>query len=282
MASEASVEAKIRIFYFLRFFRHVIHPIELFVDYDISATSWLRWIFADPAYQQCCLFMYFATADITQQRPPTPATLYHMQRTIRLLNESLSSPHRMVAVRDSTVAVVIILTIFSCMMGDGSGASAHIAGLVDLVYALHTGSHGGHLCTYPAAYSPRYYDLGAPEIPTSCVDPSVFGDADPRILTLFREMQYYTCIINSAHLAKHRRPTDEFHNTICSFQYRLLQLQGAFDYEDHFYDVPRREGWLSVFDWAVPRVLPAVGGLGEWALEGFDEVAADCGRHYCF
>jgi hypothetical protein len=68
------------------------------------------------------------------------------------------------------------------------------------------------------------------------VDPSVFGDADPRILTLFREMQYYTCIINSAHLAKHRRPADEFHNTICSFQYRLLQLQGAFDYEDHFYD----------------------------------------------
>jgi hypothetical protein len=67
------------------------------------------------------------------------------------------------------------------------------------------------------------------------VNPSVFGDADPRIL-LFREMQYYTCIINSAHLAKHRRPADEFHNTICSFQYRLLQLQGAFDYEDHFYD----------------------------------------------
>jgi hypothetical protein len=99
MASDASVEAKIRIFYFLRFFRHVIHPIELFVDYDISATSWLRWIFADPAYQQCFLFMYFATADITQQRPPTPATLYHMQRTIRPLNESLSSPHRMVAVR---------------------------------------------------------------------------------------------------------------------------------------------------------------------------------------
>jgi hypothetical protein len=125
----------------LRFFRHVIHPIELFVDYDISATSWLRWIFADPAYQQCFLFMYFATADITQQRPPTPATLYHMQRTIRLLNESLSSPHRMVAVRDSTVAVVIILTIFSCMMGHGSGARAHIAGLQQIIRVrggLHT------------------------------------------------------------------------------------------------------------------------------------------------
>ncbi|KAL3444277.1 hypothetical protein BJX65DRAFT_311055 [Aspergillus insuetus] len=96
IASEASVEAKIRIFYFLRFFRHVIHPIELF----------------------------FATVDITQQRAPTPATLYHMQRTIRLLNESLSSADRMLDVRDSTVTVVIILTIFSCMMGDGSGASA--------------------------------------------------------------------------------------------------------------------------------------------------------------
>ncbi|KAL2784176.1 hypothetical protein BJX66DRAFT_330149 [Aspergillus keveii] len=261
MASEATVESKIRMFYFLRFFRHVIHPIEHFVDYDISATSWVRWVFSDPAYQQCCLFMYFATGDITQQRAPTPATLYHMQRTIRLLNESLSSPDRMVSVRDSTVAVVIILTIFSCMMGDGSGASAHVAGLqqiirvrgglhtfgsdaklfmklgrVDLVYALHTGSHGGHLFTYPAAYSPRYYDLGSPQVPMSCVDPSIFGNADPRIITLFREMQYYTTIINSAHVAKHRRPADEFHNSICSFQYRLLQLQGAFDHEDRLYD----------------------------------------------
>ncbi|KAL4967008.1 uncharacterized protein BDV14DRAFT_170454 [Aspergillus stella-maris] len=44
---------------------------------------------------------------------------------------------------------------------------------------------------------------------------------------MFKEMQHYSTLINSAHVTRQRRTIEEYHSVVCSFQYRLLQLQGS-------------------------------------------------------
>lgn len=42
-------------------------------------------------------------------------------------------------------------------------------------------------------------------------------------------MRHYASLINAAHTTRQRRSTDEYHTTVCSFQYRLLQLSGCLE-----------------------------------------------------
>ncbi|KAL2830525.1 hypothetical protein BDW59DRAFT_141066 [Aspergillus cavernicola] len=185
------------------------------------------------------------------RRGISPDTSWHLQKLILILTQRLSSAEISAMIQDSTVATVVALAMFSCMINDHAGAKAHLSGLqqmvrlrggiegfdrniilqlklgrVDLVYAINTGSDG-LLCTHPILYSPLFYELGTlSSYTTTYHDPSIYGASDIRILTIFREMQNYSCLISHAQQTQQRRPESEYLAAICSFQYRLLQLQG--------------------------------------------------------
>ncbi|KAL3471259.1 hypothetical protein BJX99DRAFT_237903 [Aspergillus californicus] len=245
-AFEVNNESKALVFDFMRFYKQTMNPIEIFINSNLSH-GWIEWLFQDPAYLQCTFFMASGTRDLMQRQSLTPATFFHLRETIVRLNRQLSGA---AAVGDSTITVVTILAMFCCMSNDHAGASAHLAGLqemvrmrgglegllgnvslymklgrLDLLHALNTGSPG-LLCSYPVSYSPQYYNLGPAPSPEDAYDPCIFA-LDPLVLTTFREMQYYTGLINNVHTSKVRRSESEFHTAICSFQYRLLQLQGT-------------------------------------------------------
>ncbi|KAL3476265.1 hypothetical protein BJX99DRAFT_228184 [Aspergillus californicus] len=246
--------AKHLVFHWLSYYRETMYPIEFLIDFDSSQSEWFYWLFQDVAYLQCSFFMMSATTDMLMRTPTSPNTYSQLRKSISLLNQRLCSTYTSVALHDSTIAVVVMLTMFSCMLNDHAGARAHLSGLrqmvrlrggleafksntklslklgrVDLVYALNTGSDGV-LCTRPVPYSPLYYNLSAPfsDYDTNIYyDPSKYGASDPRILTIFREMQNYSNLINHAHQTKQRRSESEYLAAIFSFQYRLLQLQDS-------------------------------------------------------
>lgn len=60
-------------------------------------------------------------------------------------------------------------------------------------------------------------------------DLSVYGLSDPQLIPIFLEMRHYSSLINAAHTTRQRRSTDEYHTAVCSFQYRLLQLNGCLE-----------------------------------------------------
>lgn len=100
---------------------------------------------------------------------------------------------------------------------------------INLAYALNTGS-GWVYGTSQVPYSPLFYNPGSLYFGTSgYYDPSINGLYDPRVTTIFRDVQYYTCLINSSPSTKQRRPEYEFHTVLCSFHYRLLGLRGTLD-----------------------------------------------------
>lgn len=116
-----------------RYFNEAMYPTELFKGADVDQNEWGHWLFHDPAYLQCAFFMAFTTRDITENRPITPTTYSHLRETIIHLNRRLSSSENGVALGNSTIATVIILTMFSCIINDHEAAKAHIAGLQQMV-----------------------------------------------------------------------------------------------------------------------------------------------------
>ncbi|KAL4924095.1 uncharacterized protein BDV17DRAFT_301291 [Aspergillus undulatus] len=253
-AFEMSNENKALIIDFLQYFTSAMYPIELFLDYDVTTCDWANWLFTDTVYLQCSLFMASTMHDLTLNKSISTKTYSNLRETIIALNKRLSTSDQEVALSDSTLAVVITLTMFCCMISDHGGARAHAKGLkmmvklrggmqgvmrnrklylklgrVDLIYALNTGSQG-LLCTYPVPFTPAFHNLnilGQSNDIELFRRASIYDTIDPRILSIFREMQHYTALVNAAHATGQRRRIEEFHTAISSFQYRLLQLQGS-------------------------------------------------------
>ncbi|KAL4932569.1 uncharacterized protein BDV17DRAFT_300680 [Aspergillus undulatus] len=260
LAFDIDNDSKAHIFSFLRFFHETMYPIQHFIDFDLSDCDWTFWLFLDPAYLQSMFFLASGTQDLASNQPLTATTYAFLRQTIVRLNKQLSNMDTSAALRDSTVAVVIVLTLFSSLINDQPGAEAHFAGLrqmvrlrggiqsfrnntklylklarADLIHALSTGSTG-LLCTTPI---PRPHFLSLEPLTVHRTHSRDFDDtsaihntADLRILTTFLEMQHYTSLINAVHTTHQRRPETEFQTTVISFQYRLLQLQNAFHDKD--------------------------------------------------
>ncbi|KAL4916376.1 hypothetical protein BDW62DRAFT_105758 [Aspergillus aurantiobrunneus] len=253
-AFDITNESKALLIDFMHFFSDAMYPAELFIDFDIAQNEWVHWLFKDPAYLQCIFFMAFSTRDLVHNRSITPKTYSHLRDTIIRLNRQLSDANTAVSLGNSTIAVVIMLAMFSCMIDDHAGAKAHISGLhqmvhlrgglqsfttspklylklgrADLVYALNTGAND-LLCTYPVANLPLISNI---DLPYPSYNSTIIANLSKsltfeyHIVTIFGEVQHYTSIVNNGHMTRHRRSIHEFHTVICSFEYRLLQLQGA-------------------------------------------------------
>ncbi|KAL4778032.1 hypothetical protein BJX76DRAFT_363110 [Aspergillus varians] len=207
LAFDVSNDSKTLIIGFFQYYSDAMYPIELFFDFVVDQNEWAHWLFRDPAYLQCTIFMASSARALMERRAITPNTYSHLRDAIARLNTQLSSDDANVILRDSTIAAVTMLTMFSCIINDHAAAKAHIAGLQQMV-----GLRGG---LQNFTNNPKLYlQLGRL--------------ADPRTLPIFHELQYYTSLVNDAQTTRQRRSIHEFHAVICSFQYRLLQLQGAF------------------------------------------------------
>ncbi|KAL3462482.1 hypothetical protein BJX64DRAFT_259228 [Aspergillus heterothallicus] len=283
----------------LEFLYESTDPIRRFVDCDIYQSKWGLWVFSEPAFLQSCIFMSMAKEDIIHERPISPKTLHNLQKTIALVKKSLASPDSRISVGDASVAVVAVLALVSCAIGDRDSAKAHIKGLeqmmrvrrrlhtpanlvqigavhgptrspdgpvrtsfsaawgplpsdlcaretieacflVDLIYAVCTGAQNGLLTAYAAAYIPHICTLGVPARSGVCVDPTVFAPAaDPRVLSIFREFQFYAVTMNSVGGAQPRRSQYEYLKVHGSLQSQLFALQGQFKIDD------KRDGGVS-------------------------------------
>ncbi|KAL4967007.1 uncharacterized protein BDV14DRAFT_198471 [Aspergillus stella-maris] len=145
-AFEVTTDDKAFLFDFLNAFTSTMYPTTAFTAYNIATCPWANWTFTDPSYLQCIFFMACVLRDLSQSqcqyathpegklKSITAPTYGALRNTIMHLNKRLSHPDSSIALADSTIAVVVILTMFCCMMGDHEGAKAHVAGLKMLVF----------------------------------------------------------------------------------------------------------------------------------------------------
>jgi hypothetical protein len=70
--------------------------------------------------------------DFVLQQAPAKTTLYHSQKTMALLNDHLSDSAY--ALRDSTVAIILSLSLGAQVNRDITAACAHASGLRRIIY----------------------------------------------------------------------------------------------------------------------------------------------------
>ncbi|KAH8678172.1 hypothetical protein BX600DRAFT_146448 [Xylariales sp. PMI_506] len=226
-----------------------LYPIELCVDFDLGKSHWFKWLFTDAAYLNCALFTTSAMHDMLSRKPTSKATLLHMKDTISYLNRSLFDTAH--SIQDSTIAVVISLSLISGVIGDIPTAKTHVAGLqrmirirgglnafqhnpklliklgrIDLAYSMKTGEDS----VFPPpdiTWTPIIGTLGLLHAAWEYYDPVVYGIKDLRLASVFKDLQYYTRILNEARVPGLRRSDVEYQAVISSVQHRLLQLQGT-------------------------------------------------------
>jgi hypothetical protein len=94
---------------------------------DIRSSQWRDWLFADAAYIHAAIAVSAAIQDFLLQRKPSKATTFHLRKAISQLNRNLS--HKALSLSDTTIGVVISLSIASLIAADDGAVSAHGAGL---------------------------------------------------------------------------------------------------------------------------------------------------------
>ncbi|KAB5578293.1 hypothetical protein GE09DRAFT_545805 [Coniochaeta sp. 2T2.1] len=160
LADSADAGSRLHLIHYLTHASHLIYPVELCLDFDVSQSNGIRWIFEDPTYLHYTLLFSSAINDACLRQPMGKTTYYHLVQAIKYRNQKLARCE----LDDSTVSVVSSLAISSAILADYDAAKAHFQGLqlvvrlrggleafrhdmalymklarVDLAYTLHTG-----------------------------------------------------------------------------------------------------------------------------------------------
>ncbi|CAG9953625.1 unnamed protein product [Clonostachys rosea f. rosea IK726] len=228
----------------------LLYPQELGVDHEYSRSSWFVWLSYDLGFFQSVLLSASAMVDYKTRKPFSNATHQHLQKTIGLLNERLSDD--ILARSDATISIVLNLTRLADYSGDEEAKRTHISGLQRLVHL-----RGGldafrsnnkmwiklsrldfgfcldarqHFETEPAFWDPLF-DSKKPlpsENPIYGLIPELSGAkfvVDSRLDTVFRDLQYFSALLNTAVVRKQTISDKQFHEIVCSIQRRLMRLQ---------------------------------------------------------
>ncbi|KAM7200333.1 hypothetical protein V8F20_005310 [Naviculisporaceae sp. PSN 640] len=104
------------------------------IDFDLSNRLWYQWLVKDATYTHPLLFCISASYSILQHRPLEKTALYHLDKTITVLNQRLSDPR--LALQNSTTCMVATLALAFSSLGEHATARVHMNGLLQMARLL--------------------------------------------------------------------------------------------------------------------------------------------------
>ncbi|KAF2799741.1 hypothetical protein K505DRAFT_413483 [Melanomma pulvis-pyrius CBS 109.77] len=223
--------------------RNLVSPIEVCVNVDPLQPNYFAWPFYDVTFFHAAMLTTSATNDFMLKRPMTKTTYFHLRRTLHFLNQKLCEEDAFLV--DSTVYVIVMLTLMAATFGDSNAAGAHMSGLQRIVKLR--GGMEYLRCTPKLHYKLDRLDLswclgfgGKPRF----VDPNISWDpvfesqalsfenntasntlVDSRLLIVFQDVRSVVRSINE-HFSRNTKFHGElFQESISSVQSRLLLLK---------------------------------------------------------
>ncbi|KAK4166281.1 hypothetical protein QBC43DRAFT_233681 [Cladorrhinum sp. PSN259] len=229
-----------------------MYPIETVVRPPMD--QWFEYIAYDRAYLNCVLFATQAFIDWARDQKISRSSFEHLNLAMTNLRQSLATASQ--APSDSTMAVVVTLTLMSDVLQDHDAGRKHIEGLyhlvqmrggirtlqdnpqlqikvlrADLGHAISTGSkplffsEGFSWDPYLAphskvpTYSPAFRRTVQNLLSASREIP------DQRLINVYLDLQEFSLATNLAYQTGNKIAFEPFLETLVSAQYRLLALQ---------------------------------------------------------
>ncbi|CAM1501323.1 Fc.00g104850.m01.CDS01 [Cosmosporella sp. VM-42] len=227
-------------------FTDTSYTIERCIDFDIYRNNNPALLLFDDVFFHSILLTTYALHDFSMRRPLAKTSRFYLGRTLALLNEQLSDDKAYML--DSTMYVMLCLTVMACIFGDYTATSAHISGLqrivhlrggfeylrlqhklhfklesADLVWCL---SFGGvpRFLEDPLTWDPFF--IGPWPISDNRMTQLSSSDRlDPRLLATFHDLQYLAALVNDHYQTKTRLRANLFQPAMSSIQARLLKLK---------------------------------------------------------
>ncbi|KAM7189130.1 hypothetical protein V8F33_010251 [Rhypophila sp. PSN 637] len=123
------------------------------VDFDLGERLWHQWVVQDATYTHPLLFCISASYCVLLRAPLGKTALYHLDNTIRSLNQRLADP--LLSMHDSTTCMVATLVLAFSSLGEHTTARIHMKGLAQIMRlrgGLARFKHCAHLLTKVARY----------------------------------------------------------------------------------------------------------------------------------
>ena len=135
-----------------------MYPIEFCLELDPAVSVWYQYLLADAAFHHSLLWTTQAYFDWIKGDGLSAKALFHEAKTLQLLQSRINDPE--LALRDTTIAVVVTLVMVSALVGHVSVVKKHMKGL-DQIITLRGGmrelAKNAQLqikvCRYVAPYS---------------------------------------------------------------------------------------------------------------------------------
>jgi Fungal specific transcription factor domain len=101
------------------------------VEFDSANSVWFEYLLSDAPFLHSILWTTQAYFDWIQGTRISEKALIHESKAITLLQERLNHPR--IAVRDTTIAVVVNLVLTAALVGQFSTARKHMRGLYQIL-----------------------------------------------------------------------------------------------------------------------------------------------------
>ncbi|KAF2441897.1 hypothetical protein P171DRAFT_418755 [Karstenula rhodostoma CBS 690.94] len=235
-------------------------PLERCIDFTLWDNACFEWLQSDIAFLQSVLTSAAMVDDTNRlsKKQPGNKMWHHLNRTMNILNSRLSN--EVTHVQDSTLNVVLTLSILACAMGDHAAVRAHLSGLyrivqlrggiafllerpmlhfrinhIDLTWAMMSGERPLFL---PAFVSwARVFPSNKQVVSRKNTSSASRFMVDERIVAVFQDMQHAVRLLNQGVKDKTRHTGETFQPILNSIQSRLLLLEGRI--EDTFSECMR-------------------------------------------
>ncbi|CAH0038767.1 unnamed protein product [Clonostachys solani] len=111
--------------------KEAIYPIDNCVEFEIIQDDYIGWFTTESAFVQSILFMGSALQDLAVQRTLTRTSLFHLRKTLSLLNDALSN--RQEYLNDALLYTVFNLSLIATIIGEDEAFNIHLSGIRKLM-----------------------------------------------------------------------------------------------------------------------------------------------------
>ncbi|KAK3990681.1 hypothetical protein QBC44DRAFT_324597 [Cladorrhinum sp. PSN332] len=229
-----------------------MYPVETIVQPPMD--QWLEYLAHDRAYLECVLSAAQAFLDWAHERKIGKLTIQHLNSAMNNLRQTLAECPQ--TPTDSTMAVVVTLSMMADMLQDYDAARKHIEGLyqlikmrggiralqynpqlqikvlrADLGHAISTGSKplffsdGFSWGPYLATPSKAPESSSASKRRILTILKSSAEVPDQRLINVYLDLHEFSLATNLAYQTGNKIAFEPFLETLVSAQYRLLALQ---------------------------------------------------------
>ncbi|CAJ2506483.1 Uu.00g006130.m01.CDS01 [Anthostomella pinea] len=231
-----------------------IYPIEACLDFNSTGLNrGFAWMAEDAAYLHSSLLTLSALRDYTRRQQPGSLTIFHLRKTLSLLNRKLATKDAHLL--DSVISIVMTLNMMAGIFDDSTAAQTHMMGLEQVVrlrggmkklnpkirfkiacldVAQSASSEGKPRFNDDTqkALQPLFRGIYPAPICYNTRMLSVEGLVDHRMSVMFTDLQHLVTMINQ-HSDRNTRVNGEmFQSAMDYIQSRLLQMDSTHSADD--------------------------------------------------